>query len=70
MADNNIKLIDKYLSGETSNEESIEALTAIASDPKLEAYVIAQRRYSYEEQQIEEYGSFTGIFCGFYSFKN
>lgn len=58
MANNNIKLIDKYLSGETSKEESLEALTAIASDPKLEAYVIAQRRYSYEEQQMEEYGSF------------
>lgn len=54
----NIELIDKFLAGETTSEESVRALEAIAADPKLEAYVIAQSRYAYEEQQMEEFGSF------------
>lgn len=58
---NSFELIEKFLAGETNSEESIKVLAAISADPKLEAYVIAQRRYSYEEQQLEEYGSFIPV---------
>jgi len=57
MADN-YTLIEKYLSGKTSPEETISALTAIATNPELEEYVVTQRRLDYEEDKLRDYGSF------------
>lgn len=57
MADN-YTLIEKYLSGKTSPEETIAALTAIATNPELEEYVVTQRRLDYEEDKLKDYGSF------------
>lgn len=51
-------LIDKYLAGETSPEESLRVLAAIATDPKLEEYWVTQKRLDYEEERLNEYGSF------------
>ena len=37
-------LIDRYLSGGTTPEETVAVLSAIAVNPELEEYVIAQLR--------------------------
>lgn len=51
-------LIEKFLSGQTTPEESIAVLTAIATNPEFEEYVVTQRRLDYEEDQLKDYGSF------------
>lgn len=51
-------LIDRFLAGKTTNAESVQALSAIAADPGLEEYVVTQKRFLYEEQQQEAFGSF------------
>lgn len=51
-------LIDRYLSGGTTPEETVAVLSAIAVNPELEEYVIAQMRLDYEEERLNEYGSF------------
>lgn len=51
-------LIDRFLAGETTSMESVQALSAIAADPSLEEYVVTQKRFLYEEQQQEAFGSF------------
>ncbi len=51
-------LIDRFLAGETTSAESVQALSAIAADPSLEEYVVTQKRFLYEEQQQEAFGSF------------
>ena len=51
-------LIDKYLSGGTTPEETVAVLSAIASNPDMERYVVTQMRLDYEEERLNEYGSF------------
>lgn len=56
--DNKYNIIDKYLSGKTSPEETIEVLASIATNPELEEYLITQKRLDYEENKLLEYSSF------------
>ena len=51
-------LIDKYLSGATSPEETVAVLAAVAVDPELEEYAVSQMRLDYEEDRLNEYGSY------------
>ena len=51
-------LIDKYLSGGTTPEETVAVLAAIAVNPELEEYAVTQMRLDYEEDRLSEYGSF------------
>ena len=51
-------LIDKYLSGATSPEETVAVLAAVAVDPELEEYAVSQMRLDYEEDRLNEYDSF------------
>jgi len=51
-------LIDKYLSGGTTPEETMAVLSEIAVNPDLEEYFITQMRLDYEEERLDEYGSF------------
>lgn len=53
-----IESVDRFLAGETSPEESIRILAAIAVDPELEEYVVTQKRLDYASEQMEDYGSF------------
>lgn len=56
-----IDKVDQFLRGETSITETMEVLDAIAADPKLEEYVVTERRLNYVNNQMEEYGSFIPI---------
>lgn len=51
-------MIDKYLSGATTPEETVAVLAEIAVNPEMEEYVIAQMRLDYEEERLNDYGSF------------
>lgn len=51
-------LLEKYLSGKTTPEESMAVLTAIATNPEFEEFVVTQRRLDYEEDKLKDYGSF------------
>ena len=53
--------IDKFLLGETSAEETVEILSAVAIDPELEEYIVTSRRMAYTNEQMEDYGSFIPI---------
>lgn len=53
--------VNRFLLGETSITETMEVLDAIAADPKLEEYVVTERRLNYVNNQMEEYGSFIPI---------
>ena len=50
--------IDKFLSGETTPEETLAILAAISTNPELEEYVVMQKRQDYTHEQLEDYGSF------------
>lgn len=52
------KLIDKYLSGSTTPEETMAVLSEIAVNPDLEEYFVTQMRLDYEEERLNDYGSF------------
>lgn len=56
-----IEKVNRFLRGETSITESMEVLDAIASDSKLEEYVVTERRLDYVNNQMNEYGSFIPI---------
>ena len=56
-----IEKVDRFLRGETSMTETMEVLDAIATDPKLEEYLVTERRLDYVRNQMEEYGSFIPI---------
>ena len=60
-ADSTIEKVNRFLRGATSITESMEVLDAIASDLKLEEYVVTERRLDYVNNQMEEYGSFIPI---------
>ena len=51
-------LIDKYLSGSTTPEETMTVLSEIAVNPELEEYFVTQMRLDYEEERLNDYGSF------------
>ena len=53
--------MDKFLSGESSAEETMEILSAIAVDKQLEEYVVTNRRMAYTNEQMEDYGSFIPV---------
>lgn len=56
-----IEKVDRFLRGETSIIETMEVLDAIAVDPRLEEYIVTERRLDYTNTQMEEYGSFIPI---------
>ena len=56
-----IEKVDRFLRGETSIIETMEVLDAIAVDPRLEEYVVTERRLDYSNNQMKEYGSFIPI---------
>lgn len=53
--------IDKFLSGESSADETMDILSAIAVDQQLEEYVVTNRRMAYTNEQMEDYGSFIPV---------
>lgn len=53
-----IKKVDRFLAGKTSPEETVEILAAISVNPKLEEYVVTQKRLNYAGEQLEDYGCF------------
>ena len=53
--------MDKFLLGESSAEETMEILSAIAVDQRLEEYVVTNRRMAYTNKQMEDYGSFIPV---------
>lgn len=53
--------VNRFLLGETSITETMEVLDAIAADPKLEEYVVTERRLNYVNNQMEEYGCFIPV---------
>ena len=53
-----IEKVDRFLRGDTSILETMQVLESIAVDPKLEEYVVTERRLDYVNNQMEEYGSF------------
>lgn len=52
------QLIDKYFEGNTTAEETVLVLTAIAANPDLEEYFITRKRLEYANEQTEDYSSF------------
>lgn len=51
-------LIDKYLAGGTTPEETVAVLAEIAVNPEMEEYLIVQMRLDYEQERLRDYGSF------------
>ncbi len=53
--------MERFLQGQTSVEETVEIMAAIAVNPELEEQVITHRRMAYTNEQMEDYGSFIPI---------
>ena len=54
-------IMERFLQGQTSVEETAEIMMAIAVNPELEEMVVAHRRMAYTNEQMEDYGSFIPI---------
>lgn len=54
-------IMERFLQGQTSVEETAEIMMAIAANPELEEMVVAHRRMAYTNEQMEDYGSFIPI---------
>ena len=55
------ELMNRFLQGTTSVEETAEILAAIAVNPNLEESVVTHRRVAYSNEQMEEYGCFIPV---------
>ena len=55
------EIMERFLQGQTSVEETVEIMAAIAINPELEEYVVTQRRMAYTNEQMADYGSFIPI---------
>lgn len=53
--------MERFLQGQTTVEETVEIMAAIAVNPELEEQVITHRRMAYTNEQMEDYGSFIPI---------
>ncbi len=54
-------IMERFLQGQTSVEETAEIMMAIAVNPELEELVVNHRRMAYTQEQMEDYGSFIPI---------
>lgn len=54
-------IMERFLQGQTSVEETAEIMMAIAVNPELEEMVVNHRRMAYTQEQMEDYGSFIPI---------
>ena len=54
-------IMERFLQGQTSVEETAEIMMAIAVNPELEELVVNHRRMDYTNEQMEDYGSFIPI---------
>ena len=52
------QLIERFIKGETTPEENLVVVTAIAANAELYEYYVTQKRLAYTNEQFEEYGSF------------
>lgn len=52
------QIINRFLEGKTTPEETALVLAAIAANPELEEYYITQRRLEYTNEQLQDYDSF------------
>lgn len=55
------EIMERFLQGRTSVEETVEIMAAIAVNPELEESVITHRRMAYANEQMEDYGSFIPV---------
>ena len=55
------ELMERFLEGRTSPEETVQILAEIAVNPKLEEYVVTRRRVDYSTEQMEDYSSFIPV---------
>ena len=55
------EIMERFLQGQTSVEETVEIMAAIAVNPQLEEYVVTHRRMAYANEQMEDYGNFIPI---------
>lgn len=55
------EIMERFFRGQTSIEETVEIMAAIAVNPELEEAVVAHRRMAYTNEQIEDYGSFIPV---------
>lgn len=53
--------LDRYLNGQTSTEETLEILEAIAFNPSLQEYIITNDRLNYEQDLYNDYSFFLPI---------
>lgn len=55
------QLLDRFLEGKATPEETVLVLTAIAANPELEEYYVTQKRLNYSQEQIDDYGCFIPV---------
>ena len=55
------EIMERFVQGKTSVKETVEIMTAIAINPKLEELVVTHRRMAYSNELMEDYGSFIPV---------
>lgn len=55
------EIMERFVQGQTSVQETVEIMAAITVNPKLEEAVITHRRMAYSNEQMEDYGSFIPV---------